>query len=287
MKILHISDLHFPKKLPLFSLRGKAIVGYLSYRLRRKSKHPLVLVSAMIEAISKLEYDALIISGDLTNVSHPGEFQNAKEILRPLLTDKTFLIPGNHDRYQKRAIGPNPLFEKTFSEWMGDSLDTKLYIRSKKIGGKLFIGWDSNYAIPRITANGYVAPEVIEKTIHLVQEPYVLVCHHPLWNPKTEIESKAHQMTNRTEVVDKLKVCPPELYLHGHTHTNWVKLPGPSASFPIVNSASSTRLSDRNHECGFHLIEMEKSISYRRFIYSEDKFIETNPIFYEESEGVI
>lgn len=108
MKILHISDLHFPKKLSLFSLRGKAIVGYLSYRLRRKSKHPLVLVSALVEAISKLEYDALVISGDLTNVSHPSEFENAREILSPLLTSKTFIIPGNHDRYQKRAIGPNP-----------------------------------------------------------------------------------------------------------------------------------------------------------------------------------
>lgn len=287
MKILHISDLHFPKKLSLFSLRGKAIVGYLSYRLRRKSKHPLVLISAMVEAISKLEYDALIISGDLTNVSHPGEFQNAKEILSPLLTDKTFLIPGNHDRYHKLAVGPNPLFEKTFSEWMGKSLDPNLYIRSKKIGGKLFIGWDSNYAIPRITANGFVSPEIIDKTLSLVTEPYVLVCHHPLWNPKTEIESKTHQMTNRSEVVEKLKTKPPELYLHGHTHTNWVKLPGARTTFPIVNSASSTRLSDRNHECGFHLIEIEKSTKYRRFIYSEDKFIETNPIFYEESEGVI
>lgn len=287
MKILHISDLHFPKKLSLFSLRGKAIVGYLNYRLRRKSKHPLVLVSAMVEAISKLEYDALIVSGDLTNVSHPREFENAKEILSPILTDKTFLIPGNHDRYQKRAIGPNPLFEKTFGEWIGSSLDPELYIRSKKIGGKLFIGWDSNFAIPKITANGYVAPEVIQKTLSLVKEPYVLVCHHPLWNPINEIESKAHRMTNRGEVVEKLKANPPLLYLHGHTHTNWVKLPGPNAPFSIVNSASSTRLSDRNHECGFHVIEIEGSIKYRRFIYSEDKFIETNPIFYEESEGVI
>ncbi|TGK87844.1 phosphohydrolase [Leptospira noumeaensis] len=287
MKILHISDLHFPKKLSLFSLRGKAIVGYLSYRLRRKSKHPLVLISAMVEAISKLEYDALVISGDLTNVSHPGEFENAKEILKPLLTDKTFLIPGNHDRYQKRAIGPNPLFEKTFSEWMGTSLDPNLYIRSKKIAGKVFIGWDSNFAIPRITANGYVAPEVITKTVQSIEEPYILVCHHPLWNPKSEIESRGHRMLNRAEVIDKLKANPPQLYLHGHTHTNWVKLPGVRAPFPIVNSASSTRLSDRSHECGFHIIEVGKPIQYRRFIYSEDQFIETNPIFYEESEGVI
>ncbi|TGL40931.1 metallophosphoesterase family protein [Leptospira perdikensis] len=287
MKILHISDLHFPKKLSLFSLRGKALVGYLNYRLRRKSKHPLVLISAMIEAISKLEYDALVISGDLTNVSHPREFENAKEILSPLLTDKTFIIPGNHDRYQKRAIGPNPLFEKTFGEWIGNSLDSNLYIRSKNIGGKLFIGWDSNFAIPRITATGYVAPEVVQKTLGLVKEPYVLVCHHPLWNPTNEIESKGHWMANRGEVVKQLKTNPPFLYLHGHTHTNWVKLPGKDAPFAIVNSASSTRLSDRSHECGFHIIEIEKSVQYRRFIYSEDKFIETNPIFYEESEGVI
>ncbi|TGL10942.1 phosphohydrolase [Leptospira levettii] len=287
MKILHISDLHFPKKLSLFSLRGKAIVGYLNYHVRRRSKHPVVLIAAMVDTIKSLEYDALVISGDLTNVSHPSEFQNAKDILKPILTDKTFLIPGNHDRYQKRAMGPNPLFEKAFAEWMGESICPNHYLRTKRIAGKLFVGWDSNLAIPRITANGYVAKEVVEKTVKLSEEPYVLVGHHPLWNPKTEVESASHRMSNRKEVVDGLQINPPELYLHGHTHTNWVKLPGKETPFTIVNSASSTRLSDSKHECGFHLIELGKQTRYRRFIYSDTKFTETNPILYEETEGVV
>jgi 3',5'-cyclic AMP phosphodiesterase CpdA len=287
MKILHISDLHFPKKLSLFSLRGKAIVGYLNYHVRRKSKHPVVLIAAMVDTIQNLEYDALVISGDLTNVSHPSEFQNAKEILKPILTDKTFLIPGNHDRYQKRAIGPNPLFEKAFEEWMGESKDPNFYLRTKRIASKLFVGWDSNLAIPRITANGYVAKEVVEKTVGLANEPYVLVGHHPLWNPNAEVESASHRLSNRKEVVVGLQTNPPELYLHGHTHTNWVKLPGKETPFTIVNSASSTRLSDSKHECGFHLIELGKQTHYRRFIYLENKFTETNPILYEETEGVV
>lgn len=287
MKILHISDLHFPKKLSLFSLRGKAIVGYLNYHVRRRSKHPVVLIAAMVDTIKSLEYDALVISGDLTNVSHPSEFQNAKDILKPILTDKTFLIPGNHDRYQKIAMGPNPLFEKAFAEWMGESVSSHHYLRTKRIAGKLFVGWDSNLAIPRITANGYVAKEVVDTTVNWAKEPYVLVGHHPLWNPNSEIESSSHRMSNRKEVVEGLQTNPPELYLHGHTHTNWVKLPGKETPFTIVNSASSTRLSDSKHECGFHLIELGKQTHYRRFIYSENKFTETNPILYEETEGVV
>ncbi len=101
MRILHISDLHFPKRIPYFSLRGKAIVGYLNYRLRRRSKYPIHLIQTLVKHIKSLEYDALVISGDLTNVSHPDEFEYAKEILDPILDERTFMIPGNHDRYQK------------------------------------------------------------------------------------------------------------------------------------------------------------------------------------------
>ncbi|MDF3821900.1 metallophosphoesterase [Leptospira sp. 96542] len=287
MKIIHISDLHFPKKLPVLGLRGKAIVGYLNYRLRRNSKYPLRLVNDLVRTIQSLDYDALVISGDLTNVSHPSEFLYAKELLTPILDHRCFMIPGNHDRYQKKAIGPNPLFESVFGEWMGDTNDSDFYLRTKMIKKTLFVGWDSNSVLPIAKANGYVNEEVIQKTLDTIRTPYVLVCHHPIWNPKHQEESFGHRMTNRRTVVEKLKSNPPILYLHGHTHTNWIKKKGESMPYWIVNSASSTRLADRKHESGFHQISINSNIEFKRYLYQAGKFAEVNPILYEETDGVV
>jgi 3',5'-cyclic AMP phosphodiesterase CpdA len=158
MKIVHISDLHFPKRIPYQSLRGKAIVGYLNYSLRRRSKYPAFLIQTLIEHIQKLKYDVLVISGDLTNVSHPSEFEYACEILSPILDHRTFIIPGNHDRYQKKAYHPEAIFEKNFLPWIGESISENVYVRKKDFGNISIVGWDSNTALPITKANGFVDP---------------------------------------------------------------------------------------------------------------------------------
>lgn len=293
MRILHISDLHFPKRIPYFSLRGKAIVGYLNYRLRRRSKYPIHLIQTLVKHIKSLEYDALVISGDLTNVSHPDEFEYAKEILDPILDERTFMIPGNHDRYQKKSISPVPLFEKYFANWMGTSASKGVYLYKKQIGDKTFVGWDSNTALPIAKANGYINPSVFDETFTHIPKDYILVCHHPIWNPRDQVESKGHKLTNRAEVVERLKSHPPIVYLHGHTHSNWIKLPGDRIPFSIVNSASSTRLSDRGHDCGFHEIYISADsnhshkIEFKRFQFKNNVFSETTPIFFQDGDGVV
>jgi 3',5'-cyclic AMP phosphodiesterase CpdA len=234
-----------------------------------------------------MEYDALVISGDLTNVSHPSEFEYALEILAPILDERTFMIPGNHDRYQKKSITPIPLFEKYFLPWMGESISSEFYIYQKKIGKKTFLGWDSNRALSIAKANGYLDPKVIESSFKKLSGDYILVCHHPLWNPKGQVESEGHKFTNRREVVERLRENPPLLYLHGHTHSNWIKLAGEKIPFPIVNSASSTRVSDKKHDCGFHQIELSKELKFKRYTFKKNIFMETGPIFFKDEDGVV
>ncbi|WP_411822041.1 metallophosphoesterase family protein [Leptospira sp. 'Mane'] len=291
MKIVHISDLHFPTRVPFFSLKGKSIIGYLNYAIRRQKKYPPVLIETLIQTIKKLEYDVLVISGDLTNVSHPSEFPRAKEWLAPILDERTFIIPGNHDRYKTESVQPVPLFEKEFSQFLGEEVSQINYLRKKEIAGFTLIGWDSNRPLPVAKANGAVKPEIVSETNAFVNKPYVLVCHHPLWNPKFQEESKGHKMINRMEVSELLKQKPPVLYLHGHTHTNWIKRPGNKAPFYIVNSASSTRLSDSRHISGFHVIDLDKSgsASFVRFSYHIEKnqFLESPLLIYDEEDGVI
>ncbi len=292
MKIVHISDIHLPTSIPIHSLSGKMILGYISYALRRKKKYPEEIFTAILEKVKSLDYDCLVISGDVANVSSETEFQKAFERLSPLMDERTFVIPGNHDRYVKRAVFPVDLFEKYFGKFTGDKSFEKenTYLRYKKIKNRLIVGWDSNFPNSLVKATGYVDKRIVSMTEELLKkiggENPVIVCHHPLWNPENKHESSFHWLINRDEVIRGLKAISPIVYLHGHVHSNWIKLSDKEIPFDIVNSASSSRVSDHSHNSGFHVIDIQgKSASFSRFVYSEKdrKMIQGNPILYPNS----
>lgn len=318
MKILHISDLHFPTLLNPFTLRRKSLVGYANFYLRRRKKH--LQHKILVETIRNLNYDALIISGDITNVSHPKEFEIAKEILSPILDERTFMIPGNHDRYTKKSITED-YFEKSFSEYLGDKIEidvqnpmeahearitepelekrgsltesfdfnrASLYLRMKTIASMKFIGWDSNLLLPAMNAQGLLHPLVAQKTLDIMSQSkkseYMLVCHHPIWNPKDRQESNHHKMRNRESIIQILKSNPPIAYFHGHLHTNWVKTPDENVPFYVINSASSTRISDSHHKSGFHFFNKDNKNDWtsERYIFNSHRqqFELSNSIIY-------
>ncbi|EQA54784.1 metallophosphoesterase family protein [Leptospira kmetyi] len=292
MKIVHLSDLHFPTPVPFFQLKGKMFVGYLNYNLRRKKKYPKEIWESILGFIQKTKPDAIVVSGDITNVSHEEEFRTAGKLLSELPREKVFYIPGNHDRYMKQSVGENAFYERYFSDLSGQSISHNAhYIRIKKIGDLHFVGWDSSVPLSILDAYGRIQPEVVTQTKKILTEKkigdYVLVCHHPIWNPADRQETVHHKLLNREEVASLLKEKPPLAYLHGHVHTNWVKQPGEELPYYVVNSASSTRLSDRRHECGFHTLEIQKrNVKIQRYTYNteQSKFTEAPLVSYSEKE---
>ncbi|EMJ95623.1 metallophosphoesterase family protein [Leptospira alstonii] len=292
MKILHLSDLHFPTSVPFFQLKGKMLVGYLNYNLRRRKKYPKKVWDSILNFILETNPDAIVVSGDITNVSHEEEFKTAEKILSELPRKKVFYIPGNHDRYMRQSVGENAFYEKYFSELSGESISHNAhYIRIKKIGGLHFVGWDSNNPLSILNAYGRIQPEVVLQTKRFLSEKkirnYVLVCHHPIWNPVDRQETVHHKLLNREEIASLLKERPPLVYLHGHVHTNWVKFPGSELPYYVVNSASSTRLPDKRHESGFHLLEIQKqNVKIQRYTYNieRSKFTEAPLVSYSEKE---
>lgn len=273
------------------------IPGYINYTFRRRKKYPLHLWEAIVRKLDSIRPDAIIISGDITNVSHPKEYERALEILDPVLSEKTFMIPGNHDRYTIKAAkgeGPAlPYYEKSFSKWMGEEISNDFgYLRIKKIGSLTLVGWDSNMPLSILDAYGRISRELAQATLEYLEKEkipnYILVCHHPIWNPPERQESFGHKMRNRDEIAEILKAKPPIAYLHGHVHTNWAKAPDPQKPFYVVNSASSTRIADTRHQSGFHSLEWDgKSLSVQRFAFSSEKneFQKTTTILYQEKEN--
>ncbi|WCL51312.1 metallophosphoesterase family protein [Leptospira sp. GIMC2001] len=320
MRIVHISDLHLPIRLNPFILRRKSLIGYTNFALRRRKKH--LLHKSLLESISKLKYDVLIISGDITNISEEKEFTQAKEFLKPILDDRTFIIPGNHDRYTQKSWD-EMYFEKAFGEYIGDAIpisesskeqgakqemkhlqdsevlgaeqaaiEKKKYLRKKVFGDVAIYGWDSNLVLPAMNAQGYVDLDIVYQTQESVamskEKEYMVVCHHPIWNPIDRQESARHKLTNRSVIGSILKSNPPSVFYHGHLHTNWVKEPGEEFPFWVVNSASSTRDSDDRHRSGYHILDrIDSQWNIKRIEYNIGmmEYRETKVIVYNEHKG--
>lgn len=103
MRIVHISDIHVACWTADVSvLCDKRILGLLNYTLRRRPHlHPRYLKNALLH-LRLLGPDLVVVSGDLTCVGTPQEFNRALMALAPLsgkLNYEVVYVPGNHDAY--------------------------------------------------------------------------------------------------------------------------------------------------------------------------------------------
>jgi len=263
--IIHISDLHFhsyPQKLSEFN--AKRILGATNLLIRRAREFPLKRAKLLVEIIQKMEWDHLVISGDITQLSLEKEFSLAREILDPLLikSERVTVIPGNHDRYINQHDGTD-LFTKYFGEFFG-----KNEIHVSKINQKwVLVGWDSAHPNDLRTAAGTVKNITIQATEKLLQNfpdqtNFIVVNHYPLTFPEDWKFDRSHELYNLVPVRNWILQNPQiRLYLHGHIHLNWVhRLPRDSApELLLVNSAASCSKLYNGQSSSFHQIVLEDS----------------------------
>ena len=263
--IVHISDLHFhsyPQKLSEFN--AKRILGATNLLIRRAREFPLKRAKLLVEIIQKMEWDHLVISGDITQLSLEKEFSLAREILDPLLkkSERVTVIPGNHDRYINQHDGTD-LFTKYFGEFFG-----KNEIHVSKINQKwVLVGWDSAHPNDLRTAAGTVKNITIQATEKLLQNfpdqtNFIVVNHFPLTFPEDWKFDRSHELYNLVPVRNWILQNPQiRLYLHGHIHLNWVhRLPRDSApELLLVNSAASCSKLYNGQSSSFHQIVLEDS----------------------------
>ena len=263
--IIHISDLHFhsyPQKFSEFN--AKRILGATNLLIRRAREFPLKRAKLLVEIIQKMEWDHLVISGDITQLSLEKEFSLAREILDPLLikSERVTVIPGNHDRYINQHDGTD-LFTKYFGEFFG-----KNEIHVSEINQKwVLVGWDSAHPNDLRTAAGTVKNITIQATEKLLQNfpdqtNFIVVNHYPLTFPEDWKFDRSHELYNLVPVRNWILQNPQiRLYLHGHIHLNWVhRLPRDSApELLLVNSAASCSKLYNGQSSSFHQIVLEDS----------------------------
>src|SRR5205085_424176 len=95
------------------------------------------LLEAITEDVREVAPDAVILTGDLTSLSLPKEFERARawvETLGP--PERVTVIPGNHDCYTFEAAA-HRRFETTFADYLGGSDDP--YPIVKRLGESVAI----------------------------------------------------------------------------------------------------------------------------------------------------
>ncbi len=104
--IAHISDLHILKVAGSspFSFLNKRATGGVNLLIGRAHRHRVEIVRQALEQIRELNVDHLVVTGDITNLSLPTEFELAAEILQSHGSGKDVsVVPGNHDNYTRGA----------------------------------------------------------------------------------------------------------------------------------------------------------------------------------------
>jgi 3',5'-cyclic AMP phosphodiesterase CpdA len=225
MRLLHISDLHF-WHIPVnpFRLAGKRLFGVANLILNRARKFRMETMPAVVNRVREFKPDHVLITGDLTTTALEEEFQAAGSALSALDLDPSSLtlIPGNHDRYTRRATKER-LFEKYFGRYMTqDDYPWLKWVRANTA----ILALDACRPT-RISARGSISAGQLERAQSLLDQAsprldhLLIACHYPVALPPGIRDSRGHGLTGREHLRTFLARQAPHLYFHGHIHTAW------------------------------------------------------------------
>ncbi len=251
-RFAHLSDPHLtdPSAASAAELMGKRALGYLSWLRRRRHEHRREILDALVRDISTRAPHHTVVTGDLTHISLPDEFAQARDWLSALGTpDRVTVIPGNHDAY---VNAPWEHSQGLWADYMsGDagratSRDDFPFVRIR--GPVAFVGVDSAVPAPVLLATGRLGEAQTSRladTLVTLRESgllRVLLIHHP---PVPGTEKWRKRLTDGPALCRLMEKEPVDLVLHGHQHRpRESAIPVPGGAIPVfgIPSASAAGL---------------------------------------------
>lgn len=253
MHIAQLSDLHVLdlENVRLRDFLSKRITGGVNLLTRRRNAHPLELAERLVEDVTLQAPDHVCVTGDVTNLSLPGEFQRVSRLLRPLGGyDRLTVIPGNHDVYTGGAARQRR-FESYFGHLLFglDSVPKDWVFPAVKVVGEVvIIGLCSAIKTPLLTAWGHVGDEQLDRVADALDDPSladkyrIVLLHHNLHQRSSPFTEATASLQDRSEVISRLLALRVDLVLHGHTHkAHRHAVTRDEHTMLIVGSGSSTQ----------------------------------------------
>jgi len=234
-------------------LASKRLLGYLSWRKRRRAEHRSEVLESMQRDLQLTAPEHLVITGDLTHIGLPDEFRQARRWLESLgAPTEVTVIPGNHDAYVETR------WENSFAYWQpwmvsdGILADNgrepgpgEVFPSLRVRGPVAFIGLSSARPSAPFLATGRIGADQLERLGELLESTgrqglfRVVLLHHP---PVPGEEKWRKRLTDASAFCRVIVRYGAELVLHGHRHRavqSRIEIPGTHVPVFGIPSASS------------------------------------------------
>ncbi|MFV3073229.1 metallophosphoesterase family protein [Niveispirillum fermenti] len=254
-RFAHLSDPHLP--LAPDRPRGlewlsKRTLSYQSWQRKRRHAHTPDMLAAIVADIRSQGVDHWAVTGDIANISMPGEFTRGAAWLRSLgSAEDVSYVPGNHDAMVQVPV------ERGLGLWAdhmrGDDADPQAvpsfpYLRQR--GSVAFIGANSGVPTAPLLATGRLGAAQMERLGDMLADAgrrglfRVLMVHHPVGDG---VVSNRKGLTDRRELRSLLARTGAEILLHGHAHVaNLSQVKGPSGPIPSLTAPSASAIGWRH-----------------------------------------
>ena len=227
----HLTDPHLTslKHVHVQDLVNKRALGYFSWRYNRQHEYRRETLDALVLDLKAHNPDHIVVTGDLTQVGLPAEFQEARQWLDSLGPPSgVTVIPGNHEAYvsspweRTLALWEPYLVSDTDGAQQASRADPSSIFPSLRIRGNVaLIGLSSACPSLPFLAVGKVDPGQLQRFEQLMAELSVrdffrvVLIHHP---PVPGSIKWRKRLTNSKAVTKILSQYGAELVLHGHSH---------------------------------------------------------------------
>lgn len=254
LRFAHVSDLHLPfePRLRLAEHFSKRQLSVWSWRRRRAIQRPEILAS-LREELERYRPDRIVVTGDITNFSLPGEFVQARQWLDGLPAPLS-IVPGNHD-----TLVPVPDAQGLgqWSQWCTDGEWPYLHRQD----GVSFIGLKSAVPTAPLLAAGRLGAAQLQRLSRMLREEgatgqlRIVLLHHPVVDGAVRARKA---LRDRRGLRDVLRECGAEMVLHGHARNARLDaLAGPVGPIPCICVPSSSALPNpRDEAARWHLVEL-------------------------------
>lgn len=283
----HLSDPHLSSLDAVCAgeLVNKRVLGYLSWRHRRRHQHRGEVLTALVRDLLAMEPDHVVVTGDLTHIGLHSEFRQVSDWLETIGTPtRVTVIPGNHDAYVQSP------WERSFALWSeymaSDIVSDQTPFPLLRIRGEVaLIGLSSACPSAPFFATGSVGREQLARLGEMLRETganglfRVVMVHHP---PLPGSERWRKRLTDGPLLCEVLARQGAELVLHGHSHRGCRRaLATAFGPLPVIGVPSaSIAHGPPGRRARYHLYRVARApdgwdvlVSARDYLAAEGSFI--------------
>lgn len=264
-----LSDPHLscPAPVQAGDLLGKRALSYLSWRLVRRRRHRPEVLAALVQDLRAAQPDHVVVTGDLTHLGLPHEFEQARRWLDALGPAPALsVVPGNHDACARSG------WDETLGRWApffasdptaGAEADGAPPFPSVRVRGRaVFVGLSTARPSAPLLAVGEVGAPQLAALARVLADARrrglvrVVLLHHP---PLAGATGWRKRLLDGARLRAVLEAEGVELVLHGHTHRASIGRLATSTGAAAVVGVSSASASGPRRErlARYHLYRLE------------------------------